>query len=206
MVVQLDYDNARTNRLTAQETALLLFFSYEQPSAQTINDLMDRGLIKRTSIQEITKTGVKYRLTTEGQAILNSCLTCSDKVVNTDVEVKAERLSNLAKQLKEIFPKGRKEGTNSYWTEGNALIIKRLKLFFKKYGNIYTDEQILDAARSYVSSFDGNYRFMRVLKYFIFKEERGADGMVESTSDLVSRIENAGEENTENNNWMDSVR
>ena len=79
-------------------------------------------------------------------------------------------------------------------------------MFFKKYGADYTDEQIIQATKSYVESFNGDYRFMRVLKYFIFKEEKGADGMVESTSDLINRIDNAGQEDTENNNWMNAVR
>ncbi len=204
MIIQLDQDSIKEKGLTLSEAVLLLFFNYEQASAQVINNLMDKGLLKRTSVQEIVKTGVKYRLTADGEAILTSCLVNSKSPVS--VEVEAERLSNLAKRLKEIYPKGRKEGTNSYWTEGNALIIKRLKLFFKKYGTSYTDEQIIQATQSYVESFNGDYRFMRILKYFIFKEEKGADGMVESTSDLINRIENAGQEDTEDSNWINMVR
>lgn len=204
MITQLDHDSVLAKGLTPAEISLLLFFNYENPSAQVINDLMDKGFLKRTSIQEITKTGVKYRLTIEGQNVLSSCLVNSDKP--KDINIDNERLSNLAKGLKEIFPKGKKEGTNSYWTEGNALIIKRLKLFFKKYGDIYTDEQILQAAQSYVDSFNGNYRFMRLLKYFIFKEEKGADNAVESTSDLINLIEHVGEENSISDNWRDNVR
>lgn len=204
MIIQLDQDSIKEKGLTLSEAVLLLFFNYEQASAQVINNLMDKGLLKRTSVQEIVKTGVKYRLTADGEAILTSCLVNSKSPIS--VEVEAERLSNLAKRLKEIYPKGRKEGTNSYWTEGNALIIKRLKLFFKKYGTDYTDEQIIQATQSYVESFNGDYRFMRILKYFIFKEERGADGMVESTSDLINRIENAGQEDTEDSNWINMVR
>lgn len=204
MITQLDHDSIKVKGLSLPEAVLLLFFNYEQASAQVINDLMDKGLLKRTSIQEVTKTGIKYRLTSDGEAVLTSCLVNSEKPKS--VEVEAERLSNLAKRLKEIYPRGRKDGTNSYWTEGNALIVKRLKLFFKKYGTDYTDEQIVQATKSYVKSFNGNYRFMRILKYFIFKEEKGADGMVESTSDLVSRIDNAGQEDTENDNWMSMIR
>lgn len=204
MITQIDHSNIEAKGLSLSEAVLLLFFNYEQPSAQIIQNLMKKGLLKRTSIQEITKTGVKYRLTSEGQALLTSCLLNSEKPA--DIKIEEERISNLAKKLKEIFPKGRKEGTNTYWAEGNALIIKRLKLFFKKYGNIYTDEQIINATKSYVNSFNGNYRFMRVLKYFIFKEEKGADGMVESTSDLINRIENADEVDAQDDNWMNNIR
>ena len=50
-----------------------------------------------------------------------------------------------------------------------------MQKFFKLYGNKYTDEQILKATQDYVSSFNGNYSYMRVLKYFILKDERKSD-------------------------------
>ena len=140
MTIQLDKESIRTNRLSLPEAVLLLFFNFEQAEAQVLNDLLDKNLLKRTSIQEVTKTGVKYRLTAEGESVLKSYYLSNEK----PIEVETERLSNLARQLKEIFPKGKKEGTNNYWAEGNALIIRRLKLFFKKYGSDYTDEQIVD--------------------------------------------------------------
>lgn len=202
MIVQLNKESIKNNGLTMPEVALLLFFDYEESNAQILANLLNKNFIKKASIQDITKTGVKYKLTTEGKAVLYSCLINSDKPV--EIEVEKERLSNLAKQLKEIFPKGKKDGTNTYWSEGIALIIRRLKLFFKKYGNTYTDEQILNATKSYVQSFNGNYQFMRVLKYFIFKEGKGADGMIEGTSDLVNAIENAGQE-TINNDWSTTI-
>lgn len=204
MVIQLDQNIIKEKGLSIHEIILLLFFNYEQASAQVINDLLLKGFLKRTSIQEITKKGIKFRLTPDGQNILSSCLVDSKKPIA--IKIDTERLSNLAKELKNIFPKGKKAGTNTYWSEGNALIIKRLKSFFEKYNTDYTDEQILKAAKSYVQSFNGDYRFMRVLKYFIFKEEKGADGKVESTSDLITKIDNFEEKDTENPNWINTLR
>ena len=110
------------------------------------------------------------------------------------IKSKNQKTDYLATQLKGVFPKGKKEGTNYYWAEGVALIIRRLKLFFKKYGNEFTDEQIIQASKKYVEGFNGNYQYMRLLKYFIFKEKIGAGGEVEGDSELISYIENAGQE------------
>ena len=106
------------------------------------------------------------------------------------------RLVSLAERLRVIFPKGKKAGTNYYWAEGVDLIVRRLKLFFKKYGNKFTDEQIIQAAEKYVQSFNGDYTYMRLLKYFIFKEE---------DSELISYIENAGQEEKWKDNWTTTL-
>lgn len=121
-----------------------------------------------------------------------------------------ERLEALAKSLMEAFPQGRKQNTNTYW-RGNIKDTKlRLKKFFKLYGDKYTDEQIVQAAKRYVESFNGDYRFMRVLKYFIWKDDRKinseGDGYIEEVSDLATLLENAGQEEINNDSWMDSVR
>ena len=108
----------------------------------------------------------------------------------------------------ELFPKGKKPGTTQYWTEGTSLIVKRLKVFFKKYGE-YTDEQILSAAERYIKSFNGNYSYMRVLKYFILKDERKSDEegklIVQQVSDLATFIENAEDLDPVRNDWTSNL-
>ena len=76
----------------------------------------------------------------------------------------------------------------------SCLIVKDLNNY-QKY-EIYTEEQIIKAAKKYVESFNGDYRYMKLLKYFIFKEE-----IESSTSDLLTYIENAEEESDLKNNW-----
>ena len=46
---------------------------------------------------------------------------------------------------------------------------------------------------------------MRLLKYFIFKEKVGANGEVEGDSELISYIENAGQEEDLRNDWTSSL-
>jgi hypothetical protein len=69
------------------------------------------------------------------------------------------------------------------------------------------DEDILDATRRYVASFQGNYSGMRLIKYFILKDDvrQGEDGNhVEQISDLATFLENKeseGEEGVTNEGW-----
>lgn len=121
----------------------------------------------------------------------------------------SDRIENLAIQLMEVFPKQKKVGTCHYFRGNKKDIILRLKKFFKLYGK-YTDEQIVTAAKKYVESFNGDYSYMRILKYFIWKDEvkinSEGDRYVDEVSDLANWIENAGQEENLRNDWATTLR
>lgn len=136
---------------------------------------------------------------------------CSDILLSADTSVPSdERLLPLVDSLMQIFPAGKKEGTPLYWKGNRKDNKERLQKFFKLYGNKYSDEQILQAARKYVESFNGQYTYMRALKYFIWKDEKktGSDGRkyIEEVSDLASYIENAGQEENLRNDWTSTLK
>ena len=75
------------------------------------------------------------------------------------------------------------------------------------FGDAYTDDQIIAAARKYVASFNGDYKYMRLLKYFIWKNDakRTEEGLsVEQVSDLATFIENADQEDLRND-WTSTL-
>ena len=114
------------------------------------------------------------------------------------------RYENLAIKLRELFPEGKKAGTNYYWRDSVAIIAKRLKALVKKNGECFTDEQAITATKEYVSSFNGNYQYMQLLKYFISKQ-KVVDGTIEEDSQLLSYIENAGQEAKQRDDWMSTI-
>lgn len=166
------------------------------------HDFVVENLVKKGYITSATGqlfvTQKTYALTDKAKTLLENV-----NLDSIDSDKKQERnINSLAIKLKEIFPKGKKPGTTQYWAEGTALIVKRLRVFFKKYGEEYTDEQILKAAEDYIKSFNGNYSYMRTLKYFIWAEKPNKAGEVESTSDLVTFIENRDQDNGgTDNDW-----
>ena len=118
-----------------------------------------------------------------------------------------ERCTALAEQLRQLFPKGIKSG-NAAWRGNIREITLRLQKFFKLYGNKWSDEQIIDATQRYISHFNGDYTFMRILKYFILKSEKKVDeegnGYIEDISELATWLENDTEVN--NDNWLNEIR
>lgn len=165
-----------------------------------IEALIENMLMREILIED---TSNELMVTENWDNICSNILLTSDKTIP-----KEDRIESLASSLMEIFPKGKKGGTNTYW-RGNLKDTKlRLKKFFKLYGSKYTNEQIVNATKQYVESFNGNYSYMRVLKYFIWKDERKIDSegqvYIEEISDLATFIHNAGQEDI-NNDWINTL-
>lgn len=196
--VCLNKKAAQQNGITIDEALLMLVIHNKANLERTEKALIQKGFITAERNDLFQQVG--WRLTNKGTEVLDSVIMDSDKEQEPQ-----DRLIQLATRLKEIFPKGKKDGTNYYWADGVALIMRRLKLFFKKYGNKFTDEQIVQAAEKYVQGFNGNYQYMRLLKYFIFKEKIGANGEVEGDSELISYIENDGQEENLRNDWTSNL-
>lgn len=197
MKIVLSRDGCSKNQISIGEVLLLLAYYNKVDLKDAEENLIEKGYI--TAERNNLFQQVSWRVTRKGGEILDSVVLDSEKTEKSD-----EDILILAGRLKEVFPIGKKEGTSNYWAEGKALIAKRLKAFFKKYGTDYTDEQIVNATRKYVESFNGNYQFMRTLKYFIFKD-RDIAGEREYTSDLLNYLENAGNEETFKDDWTSTT-
>lgn len=198
MTICLSKEGCQKNNISLAEALLMLAIHNNADLDAAQKELIKKGYI--TADRDDLFQQIGWRLTNKGTEVIDSVIADSDKKQEPD-----DRLIQLAARLKEIFPKGRKDGTSYYWADGVALIVRRLKLFFKKYGNTYTDEQIIQATGKYVEGFNGNYAYMRLLKYFIFKEKVGAAGEVEGDSELISYIENAGQEENLRNDWTSTI-
>ncbi len=181
MTLSLNKQVIKENNLTLGE-CLYLFGKINniEPQEQIEFSLMSKGLIA-PEYHEGKPYG--YFVMNCAKELINKIIVESESFVEDDTN-----LIKLAQELKKIFPKGSKVPGHQ-WTEGIKLIILRLKIFFKKYG-IYSNEEIINATKAYVESYNGNYQYMQTLKYFIFKDVRGESGVVEPKSQLLTYIEN----------------
>ena len=145
-------------------------------------------------------------------------------IADSSDEQDEERLKELAKKMREVYPEGRMidrrtgQPTSYYFRCNPSEILKKLKTFFVRYGSIIgdvTDEEIIEATKHYVATFRGNYQQagFRQLKYFIWKDnpKQGPDGSyVESISPLLDELTNKGsggvEEVINNDDWLTTSR
>ena len=165
---------------------------------QVFEKLMAKGLLTAT----LLPNNFKYTLSINGRMDLKNIIS-KDIPENTE-----DRCTSLADKLKQIYPDGKKPGTTFFWKDSTTVIAERLKKFFLKYGD-YSDEEIIDATKRYVMSFNGDYRYMQLLKYFIWKNKvTGGElvegrlvGEVEKQSQLAAYIENKNESPAFTNDW-----
>ena len=166
---------------------------------ELFNNLINKGIL----VKDISSG--EFLVTQNWDSICSDILLSADKTVPSE-----DQLLPLVNSLMEIFPPGKKEGTTIYWKGNKKDNRETLQKFFKLYGNKYSNEQIIEATKKYVESFNGQYTYMRALKYFIWKDEKkiGSDGKryIEEVSDLASYIENAGQEENLNNDWTSTLK
>ncbi len=197
MTISINEEICKKKGLDMSELFAILLIKSCEDLAKLFQSMENRKIV----VKDMFKG---YMITQRWDDVASSILLDSDKSSQSP-----ERLENLALKLMEQFPKEKKTGTCHYFRGNKKDNILRLKKFFKLYGK-YTDQQIIDAAKRYVSSFNGNYSYMRVLKYFIWKDEVKTDAegnrYVDEVSDLANWIENAGQEDSMNSDWTSTLK
>lgn len=200
MKITIDEEVCRRLGTTLPEVLAITLIKTGVNIEELFQELKDKQVI----VERNTLLGKSILVTQRWDDICSNVILTSDTAVPTE-----DRIKILASALMELFPQGKKEGTSTYWRGNLKDTMLKLKKFFKLYGNKYSDEQIINATRKYVQSFNGNYSYMRVLKYFIWKDVKKTDsegnGYVEEISDLATFIENAGHEDSLREDWTSTM-
>ena len=192
MKITIDSDIVQREGLTIEEFIVLLYYLFNGKGV--LNEVLCNILWDKN-----------YLIKTEDGYILNNnqLHTIESWISMSSIpEQKHQTLLKLAEKMRDLYPAGKKPGTDYYWKDSTKVIAQRLSVFIKKYGNEYTDEQILDATRRYVESFNGNYKFMHLLKYFISKKNVETQ---EDSSELLSYLENASQDNESSTDWTTNL-
>lgn len=166
---------------------------------ETIDKLNNKGLIFINSFKDGIPDDVSP--TKESAEIVEGTY------ANMEISGKEDddRFNNLADKLRELFPTGRKPGTQLQWRDSTKIIAQRLKIFVKKFDVKFTDEQAIEATKKYISGFNGNYQFMQVLKYFIMKAGK-EDGTSVVNSQLLSYMENTDCTDNFSDDWTSTLK
>lgn len=190
--VSINKDVLEKNNLSMNEF-LVLLLTYNKANIQEVKQsLVEKGLADFSVYDD------ELVISSTTKDLITSITIDSDvKVISKDKEFK-----ELADKLKELFPKGKKAGTTYMWRDSTAVIARKLKTLVVKYDYQFTEEQAIKATKAYVESFNGDYTYMQLLKYFILKSL--PDGEIKS--DFMSYIENEGQEDELSDNWLNEMR
>lgn len=192
----INEDIASKHHLTINDVLLMMLIKNKCDIENNIESLLHRDIITKSALFNDIK------LTQHWNEELQKVLLDSDKVIP-----KTNDLTYLVTTLRNIYPKGIKSGSAA-WRGNVREITLRLQKFFKIYGSTYNEEDIIEATKKYVESFNGNYTYMRILKYFILKDEVkiNEDGVryVEQISELANFLEN--DTSSVDTNWDIELR
>lgn len=192
MNININEKVCEENNLSVPKALALAAIQYSTPN--DYEELIKEGLITKCN-GSIFEPERRYSLMNKAEDLLTKI------IINSDYNVtkRSTNIEELADKLREIYPSGKIPNTNYYYKCNKQDIINKLKTFFKMYGTKYTDEQIINATQKYISSFNGNYAYLKLLKYFIWKDERLKGESVQSL--LADFIENENSEDTVNTDW-----
>lgn len=192
MKLAIDEKILAKNNLTLNEYLFLLFNARGGDVHECIASLVAKGWAGADLFDD-----TKVVLSDNTKENVFNVLVDSDKLV----EDKQDDFETIANKLREIFPKGNKAGTNYNWRGSTAEIARKLKNLVVKYGCKFTEEEAIEATKAYVASFNGDYKYMKLLKYFLLKTPRNNNGDVEIESDFMTYLENKGAAEEHNGNW-----
>ena len=196
MKLTIDQTILDKNNLTLEEFLVLYLGAKDVDIESVSQSLIAKGLADK----DLFSDG-RIIVSDKVKDLISTISIDSDKnVIDKDSE-----FTELATELREIYPAGRKDGTTYMWRGTTAEVAKKLKTLVVKYGFTINREDVIKATKEYVSSFNGNYKYMQLLKYFILKSVRDADGNVDVKSELMSIIENSGQVSTQRDDWMSTM-
>ena len=196
MKLTIDQTILDKNNLTLEEFLVLFLSAREVDIGVISQSLVAKGLADK----DLFSSG-KLVISDKVKDLVSTISIESDKnVIDKDSE-----FTELATELREIYPAGRKDGTTYMWRGTTAEVAKKLKTLVVKYGYTINKEDVLKATKEYVNSFNGNYRYMQLLKYFILKSVKDADGNVDIKSELMSLIENSDQIDAQRDDWVSNM-
>lgn len=200
MKITIDEKVCLKHKMTVEEFLFALFIRGTSNPVETISNMAAREIL--------VKVNDGYSVTHHWSDVIDEIICDSSQGTKRS----DDELVQLALKIMECFPKQKMRDkfgreTPYYYRCNKSEISKALKRFFTQFGD-YSDEDIVDATKRYVASFNGNYTGMRIAKYFIMKnpikQDENGKGYVEQTSDLLTFLENKeseGEAGVTNEDW-----
>ena len=152
MKIVIDEKICKKHHLSVMEVLLSLGIRSSEDVNETLKELEEK--------QVLVYKDNNYMVTQPWSDILDEilCDSCSG-------EDNEERLIELAKKMRECFPEGKMPGTAYYYRCNVREVVLKLKKFFLQYGN-YSDDKIIDATKRFIEAYNGNYRYLPLIKHF----------------------------------------
>ena len=149
--------------LSVEEFLILFICSKNYNIKELLDTIINKGYANKDIFDEykaVVSDNIK-------DLIANIIIDSDKKIINKDKDFLI-----LANKLRDLYPVGKKPGTNYSWKDSAIVISQKLKTLVVKYGCSFTEKEAIEATKKYVESFNENYTYMQLLKYFILKTDK----------------------------------
>lgn len=180
MIITLDSNKIFKQGLSLEEALFMYFIKCGKSIREVHDSLVEKGFIDSNN-----------NIISNGEKTLYKAIPELNNSIN---------YIQLAKKLQELYPAGKKDGTPYMWRDSTVMIAKKLETLVKKYACVFTEEDAVEVTRKYIESFNGNYTYMKLLKYFLLKTEHSHEG-TEVVSEFMSLLENKDQDTSSNQEW-----
>ena len=196
MKITIDEKPCEKKHLTVEEALVLQAVKQSDDFKKLMKGLFDKEML--------VELDGKTCITQHWADVIDEILCDSSGSIDDE-----ERLLALAKKMRECYPEGKMPGTAYYYRCNNREVMLKLKKFFMQHGN-YSDDKIVAATKRFVASYQGNYRYLPLIKYFISKNKlvTDEDGVnhVSEVSELASYLENKEDTFQVSDDWQMTAR
>lgn len=188
MRISINSDVLKKYSLTWEEFIILLMGRFNVDYSKEYESLIKKHLVERNLFSESPPI-----LSDNTKNLIAKIVTESDSRL-ADCGIKD--FEALAEMMQLIFPDGCKPGTSYKWKGVTSDIAQKLRILVVQYDFRFTEEEALNAADEYVTSFKDTKR-MKLLRNFILTTHSKGPGHQEIESDFMSIIENNRDERKE---------
>lgn len=182
MKLSIDTDVLQKYNLSLEQFLVMLLSYFNVDYHQTAEDLAKTGILNKHLFQ---KDSLIYSDNTRN--LITQILTESSPKLQISP---IKDFDALALKLRDLYPKGLKDGTTYTWQGTPEEIAQKLRVLVVEHNFIYTEAEALKAANEYVTSFGEDKTHMKLLKYFLLRTQNN-----EICSDFMTLIENSRDEN-----------
>lgn len=189
MTLTINTDILKKHNISLEEFLVLYLGSSQTNVEKCISSLVEKNLGGKS-----TRPDILIAVSDNVKNLLATIIVDSDKkVINKEAE-----FLQLANKMRDLYPSGKKPGTTYMWRDSAAIIAHKLKTVVTKFNFHFTERQALEATKKYIASFNGNYQYMHLLKYFILKKDIGG----ELKSEFMSLIDNEDNQDITENDFV----
>lgn len=126
----------------------------------------------------------------------------------THDEIRREFFEDVAQDLRLLWPVGSKDGRWPWRTDKLSLASRLATLWRERnLSENITKEEILKVAREYIDKFEGDTKYMKICKYFVYKHvgepTDSGKSLVTSQSPLADALDDKKETMAIENEWDD---